>query len=150
MSAERIRSVRVDIAWNGPQRVILGISDAVLIPRARPLPGVYRFRLTERSGTTWVYFGETVNLARRMTQYAKPGPTQRTNQRMNARFRGVLAERGTIDVSIADTIIIQIDGEDVVTDLTHQWDRRLAENAAIVAARFEGVDHIENVDHGHI
>ena len=51
-------------------------------------PAVYRWRLLQQqSGDLGrLYIGETHRLSQRINQYVNPGPTQKTNQRLNALF----------------------------------------------------------------
>ena len=138
--------VTISIEWDEPQPVTLGLGDSVLIPKVLGLPGIYRFRLVEAGGRPWVYIGEAVNLQRRMAQYAKPGPTQHTNIRLNRRFREVLRNGGAVTFATANSVVIGVDGQRLDTDLMLASTRRLAENAALVAARANGADQVENID----
>ena len=138
--------VAISIEWDEPRAVTLGLGDSVLIPKVLGLPGIYRFRLVEAGGRPCVYVGESVNLQRRMAQYAKPGPTQQTNIRLNRRFREVLRNGGAVTFAAASSVVIGVDGQRLDTDLTLASTRRLAENAALVAARADGADQVENID----
>ena len=54
-----------------------------------------------------------------------PGPTQRTNIRLNERFRPVLAGRGSIDVKV----ITEADASEMPLDFEQKPDRLVVENA---------------------
>ncbi len=91
-------------------------------------PGIYRFSFTEADDTTSsVYLGETDNLARRMTHYRSPGPTQATNQRMHARLVEHMAAGGRVELAVATSVEVR----GVAMDLSQKAARLLAEREAI-------------------
>lgn len=134
----------VEFDWEPVGNVTLDAAGKLAFPRLPTEPGVYRFRLTE-SGPSAVYVGETVVLRQRIALYRNPDPTQRTNMRVHARFLGHLLSGGDIEMSIARTVKIELDGQTIVQRLAHTPERRLVENLALIAADAEGVDHIENL-----
>lgn len=81
-----------------------------------------------------VYIGESDNLARRMGNYRNPGPTQPTNERLQARMLETLAGGGKASVSVA--LAATVDG--ATLDLTVRHARLLAENAALIRAGQQG------------
>ncbi|MHB1783343.1 MAG: GIY-YIG nuclease family protein [Acidimicrobiales bacterium] len=98
-------------------------------PALPSVPGVYRFTLVPPVGSTsTVYVGESNNLARRMSNYRSPGPTQPTNQRMNARMLGVLRAGGSVESAVV--LVASLDGSTL--DFGSAIARRLAENAILI------------------
>lgn len=71
-------------------------------------PGIHRFTLITDTGRSF-YVGESDRLARRMGNYRNPGPTQPTNQRMNAKMVRVIGAGGSVDVAVI--LEAQLSGE---------------------------------------
>ena len=69
-----------------------------------------------------------------------PGPTQRTNQRMNARIKQHLANGGRVEVSLVRGAAIDLDGHAIENRLARSSQRLLLENLALIAAEAEGID----------
>jgi hypothetical protein len=105
-------------------------------------PGLYRFLLTAPAPS--VYIGETEELRRRFGQYANPGPSQRTNLRMNARMREVLAAGGTVAVETCTDASVAIATCLEPLDLLMRSHRLLAEESALAGARATALGTIEN------
>ncbi len=80
-------------------RWILGAGGELVAETALPRePGVYVFGLAGRA----VYVGiASTSLAKRLYFYSRPGVSQRTNIRLNARLRAELATAGSIDILTA-------------------------------------------------
>jgi hypothetical protein len=79
-------------------------------------------------------------LNRRFTHYRSPGKSQETNKWANAAMKRVLQAEGQVFVDIAVEILVEIDGSPVQPDQFNAFYRRLAENAALVAARQAGMN----------
>jgi hypothetical protein len=127
-------SVRFE--WLAAGHVVVDASGKPMFPSVPARPGVYRFALANSDGSSLgIYIGESDNLLRRMGNYRNPGPTQPTNQRMNARFIEVLREDGLVAVAIA--VEVTVDGDTL--DLAAKPARLLAENAALVRAHQAGL-----------
>ncbi len=86
----------IEFHWLAAGGVTLDSEGRLTFARLPERPGVYRFRFEDgRRGLLGVYIGESDNLARRMSNYRNPGPTQPTNQRLNAHLLGVLRGGGS-------------------------------------------------------
>jgi hypothetical protein len=107
--------------------------DKLLFPRVEEKSGIYRFTLRSAEGQS-VLIGETDRLRRRFAQYRNPGPSQRTNQRINSRMRDIIRADGSVDVVTATEVRLDIDGDPAIADLEFHPYRLLAENAALVVA----------------
>ena len=84
--------------------------------------------------------GETDNLRRRLQHYRTPGPSQRTNIRMNSEFLDHLATGGTIEVAIViDNVDIVAGNGPISVDLANKAVRRLLVHAALVDEAAAGV-----------
>ena len=67
-------------------------------------PAVYRWRILQhQSGASRrLYVGETHRLSQRINQYVNPGPTQKTNQRLNAFFEQELRSGHKIALEVLE------------------------------------------------
>lgn len=79
----------------------------------RPTFGVYRW-IAETGAKKIAYVGEAENYARRLYQYLKPGPSQRTNLRLHETFTE-LVSRG---VAVTFDIMVLKSGSFAGTTLT--------------------------------
>jgi len=108
----------------------LGVRDGRLtFPEVGQMPGIYSLRFRGARGPT-EYIGEAADLARRWYSYARPGPTQRTNLRLNP----VLLEAvhaGEVDVSVATKAILVLGSERTDLDLNQRWARIMIEAHAL-------------------
>lgn len=135
----------VELTWTVAQPAVLE-SGAIAFPTLPAAAGIYRFRVTHAKGVTHAYVGETDNLRRRMAGYRNPGPSQLTNQRVNALLRTALkAAAGTVEVATATDARITVNGADVHVDLSSKSQRLLLESAALVEAEHQGVDRSLNL-----
>jgi len=136
--------VSVEFEWTNPAKIELDPDGKLKFPNLSLDPGLYRFWLggVERSA---VYIGETDNLRRRAAHYRNPGPSQRTNIRLNERLRTHLAAGGRVEMNIITTAESEIDGKRIPLDLNQKAARRLVENAALVEAAASGADQVENL-----
>lgn len=92
----------VEIEWANAGPVT--VEDAqLLIPKLSSDPGVYQW-VFRQDGRERRYVGEASNMYRRFRQYARPGPTQTTNLRMNARVLRVIAAGGSIELLLATSV----------------------------------------------
>ncbi|SDK89874.1 hypothetical protein SAMN05216282_11733 [Cryobacterium psychrotolerans] len=116
------------------------------LPRA---PGLYRFsfRALEPGGRGTVYVGESVDLARRGSNY-RNAKTDRSSQRTSRRIHKELVRHlrigGEVAFSIATDVVLGVDGDPV--DLRWKSARRLAENAAVLLAQLDGEHEVLNID----
>ena len=133
----------VDFEWSDAGEVRLN-GGALQFPQVPASPGVYCFRLISASGERH-YVGETSLLPRRFQNYRTPGPTQRTNLRLNALLKEVLPEGGgRVEVAVVTGATLTLEGGEAVdADLSDRAVRLVIENAALVAARHAGTS-LEN------
>jgi len=130
--------------WAEVGHVTLDHGGRLFFGSIPPRPGIYRFRLSGADGTA-VYIGETDDLRRRLTHYRNPGPTQRTNIRLNERLKSLIGTGGRVDLATVTDASVEIDGRVLPAELSGKIHRRLLESAALAAAAAEGVDHLENL-----
>lgn len=122
--------VRIEMTWMPLGRVALDGHGGLRFPNVPAVPGLYRFQIR---GTAAAYVGETENMARRFGHYRKPGPSQLTNLRLNAKFREMLAGGAEVAVAIVISGAWIIRGEDrQPADLSLKPVRRMFENAALL------------------
>lgn len=136
-----LSSVRVfvEFRWQLLGRLGQGEGDRLLFPVAPRKSGLYRIRLLSNDDVRH-YIGETDELRRRFQHYRTPGPSQKTNIRMNEEFRQHFAAGGTIEVDIAtDGISVSSAGAPLRVDLADKAMRRLLEHAALVSEAGAGV-----------
>lgn len=135
--------VCVSFDWRNAGAVSLG-AGGLQFPRLPDDAGVYRFRFTG-IGQDGAYIGEASQLKRRAYHYARPGPSQMTNIRMNAEMREHLTGGGRIDMSIVTQATIEIDGAAAARlDLDAASSRRLVENAVLRGLKATGLERILN------
>jgi hypothetical protein len=133
----------VGMTWRALGSLMLDDSGKLVFPQVPDIAGLYRFRLLG-AGQIRHYIGETVRLRRRFSHYAKPGPSQATNIRINALLREHLEAGERIEIDImtdADSMVIV--GDATPVNFTDKATRRLFEHAAIVA---EGGEEIESLN----
>jgi hypothetical protein len=89
----------VDCGFVHSSRWLLTIDGQLVLESPMPKNvGVYAFAI---AGTV-VYVGvATIGLAKRLYFYARPGPTQKTSQRLNAKMKEVLQEMDCIEILTA-------------------------------------------------
>jgi hypothetical protein len=120
----------VTVRW-GWQRVgELALAEGKLrFPRVPNRAGIYRFRLTSAAGP----------LPRRFQHYRAPGPSQRTNLRLNPILVSTLTAGGAVGVEVTtEALAVAADGTATSLDLSWKAARVLVERAAEVAARMAG------------
>lgn len=102
-------------------------------PIAPEEPGIYQFAIRDK-----IYVGETDRLRRRFQHYRTPGPSQKTNIRMNHSIMAALNEGFEVVVSTIEQAIIIVDGIDSPLDLSRKSGRLLVESAVLSAAHLRG------------
>lgn len=120
-------SAAVSFSWRSAGPVVLEDGE-LRFPELPAVGGVYRFTLTPRDAQASTYVGETDNLARRMTHYRRPGPSQPTNQRMQLRLTETLRAGGAVRVAVV--LESDVDGESL--PLADKAGRRLLENLVLL------------------
>ncbi|OZB77850.1 MAG: hypothetical protein B7X41_20555 [Microbacterium sp. 14-71-5] len=139
--------VRVGFSWLHAGSVALDAEGLPLFPPLPILPGLYRYDFgVGDDGIRTLYIGESVNLARRGSNYrnAKSDNTrQRTSRRIHREIVSHLGDGGRIDFAIATSAHWQ-DGEEL--DLHRTSARRLAENAAVLLGQTEPGVRVLNID----
>lgn len=128
--------------WIRLSDATIGTDGRIVLPAPPALPGVYRFRLLGR--TPSVYIGETDQLPRRFAQYRNPGPSQRTNIRLNDRIRQHLAAGEHIAIEVVTAARVEVGAARETLDLARKSHRMLAEEAALEEARMGAMGTVEN------
>lgn len=127
VATEEHLSSSVEATWSTHGTISL-TKDKLVFPVFPPVPGIYRFSLTPSRGPLTVYVGETTNLNTRMSHYRNPGPTQLTNQRINARLKETVTNSGSVLVDAITAATVS--GRRL--DLASRAARRLVESLALV------------------
>ena len=138
-------TVRVVIVfdWEEVGAVRLSPAGRLEIPPVSAEPGVYRFRVSNASGTA-VYIGESQNLRRRMVGNYASTHTDTTNVRVRGMLLGYLTEGRDVRLAIVREAVLEVDGELAPAELKLKDARLLVENAALALARRAG-DRIHNL-----
>jgi predicted GIY-YIG superfamily endonuclease len=127
--------VTVRFEWKVIGYIRLGEGDRLVFPKASSRAGLYRFEIERAQGRA-AYIGETDQLDRRFQHYRTPGPSQRTNLRLNALMLEALKAGDAISVAImTEGAVITLDGREREAHLLEKSERVLLEQAAIYAAR---------------
>ena len=130
------------MSWRSRGSVTLHAAG-LTFPILGPLPGAYRLQFVGR-GRTRVYIGEAVNLQRRMGNYRRPGPRQRTSIRINELLNAHLDAGGTVELATSTEAVIVNAGVERAADLSLKRERVLVEHAALlVESGAEEID-VEN------
>src|SRR5262245_55538900 len=136
--------------WGQVGAITLDANGKLAFPRPIPDgPGVYRFTLAKGSERSrpLVYIGEADQLQRRFAHYRNPGPSQRTNIRLNELLRTHLRYGSSAQLALATRIHVQTaaDRMERLLDLSVRAARLLAENAALVQAQANGAVDLLNL-----
>jgi hypothetical protein len=115
----------------------------LVLPAPPRCPGLYRLRLLGSAPS--VYIGETDDLVRRFSQYRNPGPSQRTNIRMNGRMTSHLAGGAGVSVEVCTDAFAAIGSLHEPLDLTRKSHRMLPEEEALAETRSGAMGTVENV-----
>jgi hypothetical protein len=137
---DRVR-VAVELDWKPLGSVGLDEAGKIKFPKVAEQPGIYRFSFGAHDRGS-IYIGEADRLRRRFDHYRNPGPTQRTNIAINTLMKDSMST-GRVSVDIATEIRLEVEGQPITSSLSDVFQRRLAENAALVAAQQTG-KKIEN------
>ncbi len=130
-----IIDLSVRFEWKVIGNVRLGEGDRLVFPKTSLQPGLYKFEIDQAQSRA-VYIGETDQLDRRFQHYRTPGPSQRTNLRLNALILEVLKAGGIVSVAImTEGAVITLDGQQRAAKLIEKTERVLLEHAAIYTAR---------------
>ena len=142
-------ALSLSFTWRDAGQVILDGAGLPAFPRLPNTPGLYRFEFhaLEKGGEPAVYIGESVDLARRGSNY-RNAKTERSRQRTSRRIHKELVTHlgagGRIDFAITVDVTLDADGEPM--NLRRTSARRLAENAAVLLAQMKGDSHVLNID----
>jgi hypothetical protein len=131
------------LAWAALGSIRKDLEGKIQFPSVGSRCGIYRFLVHQSDGSGAVYVGEAENLQRRFAHYRNPGPSQPTNQRINALFAEVLSLGGNIDVEIVtDKAWIRTNGSEQVADLSRKDARRLFENFILVTQKVAEIEDL--------
>ena len=100
-------------------------------PDAPRIPAVYRWLFSDGHKA---YIGECENLWGRISQYKNPGPSQKTNQRIDAKILAAIDHSEPVQL---ETLAVQTHSD--ALDLTDAFLRRALENLAVIWARHGGM-----------
>lgn len=125
--------IAIGVLWKELGAIALDAACRLVFPATMGLPGLYRIRLLGSTKPRH-YIGETVDLRQRFQHYRTPGPSQATNQRINALLLSHLSANGqaVIDIITGDITLI-VGGKHRTDDLSDEKVRRLLEQAALIA-----------------
>lgn len=148
-SLEVLESLDVSVAFEWLRAGPITLDDAGL-PKFATLPqvpGLYRYDFgVDSSGARTLYIGESVQLARRASNY-RNAKTDRSRQRTSRRIHQEIVKHlhagGSIDFAIATSVYL---GDGQATDLRLKSARRLAENAAVLVAQTTLSTVVLNID----
>lgn len=130
--------------WREIGEVGLGPDGKLVMPDPGASPGVYRFRFAGGEAAS-VYIGESDDLRRRFGHYRNPGPSQRTNVRMNGRMRARLAGGGTVHVAVVADATLRVAECAEPLDLQRPASRLLLEEHLLGEARDGRADAVDNI-----
>jgi hypothetical protein len=133
----------IDFEWRptGPLTVEAG---RLRFPSVEDVAGIYRFDLLKSGQQPTTYVGETDRFRRRFQHYRTPGPTQRTNIRLNKLMLDLIGAGGTASVSTCSAAVVESEHGPQQLDLRQKECRILLEHAALVLLRLEG-HRVENL-----
>ena len=129
-------SFNAEFSWHLLGELYVDQKVRIVFPRVPLGPAVYSFKLSRRDQTEY-YFGETEEVALRFQHYRTPGPSQRTNQRLNKLMADCIGNGGSVIVSIAQDISLHSGGLATAVCLSDKHIRRLIEAAAVTLALSE-------------
>lgn len=139
--------VQIRFDWLRAGPVCLDSSGLPKFPALPRVPGLYRYDFgLDSSGVRILYIGESVELARRASNYrnAKTDRSrQRTSRRIHKEIVRHLAAGGSIEFAIATQVAIH---SSEAPDLRLKSARRLAENAAVLRAQTTPNTRVLNID----
>lgn len=123
---------RIEVEYQWEPAGELGVLGGYLqFPKVTGGPAIYSFRFASERGVN-EYIGEAAALSRRFQQYARPGPSQRTNLRINPVLRlAVERRRGPVDVRIVTVATLRLGMESIAIDLNERWARIPVESRAL-------------------
>lgn len=139
-------AVSIHFRWQSLGWVRLDAEGRVAFPETSRVPAIYRFTVMgTASARSRVYVGETEDLRQRVYGYRRPGPSQYTNQRLNALMTTHLSSGDHIDLAVALEVTASTGQHEFSLDLSRKSSRLLAENAALVTLRSADAVEIENL-----
>ncbi len=125
--------VAVDFDWKAVGQITIE-AGRPLFPRLPESAGLYRFTFAWPGRARGVYIGETDRLRRRAQHYRTPGPTQRTNVRLNQHIVDALGAGVSVSLAVITSAHLSIGvGPPRGLDLSRKTGRQIVENAAIAA-----------------
>lgn len=133
-------SIRFAVNWKQLGQIKIDANMKLTFPSmSSNKPCIYRIDI-RGSSRHEVYIGEAVKYNQRMRGYQTPGPTQRTNKRLNRHITEALQGSRIVSISvIAEGSYLYLNDEDYIVDMAEKHQRRLIENAALFEAYTSGV-----------
>ena len=133
-----IVDVSIRFAWQATGPVTLDGNGKLSFPKTSHGPGLYRMEIAG-GNDTMIYIGEADQLSRRLQHYRTPGPSQRTNLRLNALMCETLANHGTISLAVVtEAVTLRRAGSHHPLNLNSKSERVLLEHAALLEAKASG------------
>lgn len=124
--------------WVSVGAVSLDAEQKLRFPKTGSQPGLYSFEILSADGRSQ-YIGETDQLSRRLQHYRTPGPSQKTNLRINALLVEHLKRGDQVSLSmVIDGVSTTCAGREHTVDLSLKSERLLLEAAALLNARSSG------------
>ena len=122
---------RLGMTWVVLGSVSLDKDGELVFPLTPSDPAIYRFTIKGPEESR--YIGESVNLARRLRHYRKPGAKQETNIRLNKLLKEAIEAKAEVSMAaVLGGAWIEMRGERQEADLKSKVTRCLLENAAIL------------------
>jgi hypothetical protein len=140
--------VSASFTWLRAGALYLDAQGLPVFPALPRQPGLYRFDFgLDDEGVRVVYIGESVSLRQRASNYrnAKTDRSrQRTSRRIHKEVVAHLSTGGAIEFAIATEVLVGAGRQ--AANLRLRSARRLAENAAVLAAQLEQDVAVLNID----
>ena len=134
-----MEQVSVSFTWESAGDLSVDSNHKLVFPKSNRIPCLYRFTYTATHGTA-AYIGETEDLYRRLQHYRNPGPTQRTNQRLNSLLADILLAGERVSLAtVSKSAFIEASGRKRPVDLSQKHERVLLEHAALYDAAAKGL-----------
>lgn len=142
--------VRIAMTWQRAGGITLDSAGGLVFPDLPRASGIYRMTLSGSPGQDLpkVYIGESDDLRGRSYNYRRPGPTQRTSQRIHDELIAHLSSGGHVTIAVATEAMIEARGDAAPLPLGRKTARVLAEHAALALTYIDGDAVVINRDKG--
>lgn len=128
-------SVKIKFSWKDIGNVKLDENENLTFSKPPSIPGVYKLTIISEFKNS-IYIGQTENLLRRFQHYRTPGPSQKTNIRLNIIMIEQLKSGSKITISIiSNNASLNRDGINSHANFSKRNERILFEHGALVALK---------------